>query len=137
MGATLSFLKVVDNGRFRLEGGRVHPGLPNVVELIGLAPAEAAPFVVLRAWHDFDSSFTETWRIADRYGRTLHPGVTREVIAGMGTVAQGGIADEVEGQVFEFADDGYQLILEVEDQEVARADFEVREPTEPAQPLPS
>jgi len=49
----------------------------------------------------------------------------------MGSVPQGGIADEVAGQVFEYADQGYQLVVEVEGREVARADFEVREPDEP------
>lgn len=130
MGATLTWLKVVDQDRFRAEGGRVHPGLPNIVELSGPAPAEAAPFVVLRAWHNFDTAFTETWRIESRYGQTLYQGIPREVIAGVGSVEQGGIADEISGQVFEYADDGYQLVIEIEGREVARADFEVTEPTD-------
>jgi hypothetical protein len=131
MGATLTWLKVIDNDRFRAQGGHVEPGLPNVVDLIGPAPAEAAPFVILRAWHNFDTAFTESWRIVNRYGQTIHEGIPREVIAGMGSVAQGGIADEVAGQSFEFADEGYQVVLEIEGREVARADFEVREPSEP------
>ncbi len=130
MGATLAWLKVVDGDRFRSRGGTVTPGLENVVELVSPAPAEAAPFLVLRAWSQFDSAFTETWRIEDPHGRTVHEGLEREVLAGIGSVAQGGLADEVEGQVFEYGDTGYQLVLEVEGREVARADFEVREPDE-------
>lgn len=136
MGATLTWLKVVDVDRFRLEGEQVTPGLDNVVHLVNPAPAEAAPFVVLRAWHGFDTAFTETWRIVNRYGQTLHQGVPREVIAGDAMVERGGISDEVAGQVFEFADDGYAVVLEVEGREVARADFAVREPRDvaPLQP---
>jgi len=131
MGATLTWLKVVDHDRFRARGGHVEPGLDNIVDLIGPAPAEAAPFVILRAWHNFDTAFTESWRIVNRYGQTIYEGIPREVIAGMGSVAQGGLTDEVQGQTFEFADDGYQVVLEIEGREVARADFEVREPSEP------
>lgn len=130
MGATLAWLKVVDGDHFRSRGATVTPGLENVVELVAPAPAEAAPFVVLRAWTHFDTAFTETWRIEDPHGRTVHEGLDREVIAGMGSVAQGGIADEVAGQVFEYGDEGYQLVIEIEGREVARADFEVREPDE-------
>jgi hypothetical protein len=130
MAAKLAWLKVVDADHFRSEGGQVRPGLDNVVELLAPAPAEAAPFLVLRAWDGFDGAFTETWRIEDRHGRTVHEGIEREVLAGIGSVPQGGIADEVAGQAFEYADDGYQVVLEVEGREVARADFEVREPEE-------
>lgn len=132
MGATLAWLKVVDAQRLQLEGDRVTPGMDNVVNLRGEAPAEAAAFVIHRAWSNFDSAFTETWRIVDPHGMTLREGIEREVIAGMGSAAQGGISDEIEGQTFEYADTGYQLVLEVEGREVARADFEVREPSEGA-----
>jgi len=131
MGATLAWLKVVDTGRWSLEGAHVQAGLDNVVRLRGEAPSEASPFVIARAWSHFDSAFTETWRIANRYGQTLREGVPREVLAtDANPAAGGGIVDEVEGVTFEFADDGYQVIMEVEGREVARADFEVREPTD-------
>lgn len=132
MGATLAWLKVVDTARWRLEGGDVDlkPGLQNVVELDQEAPAEARPFVVHRAWSHFDTAFTERWYIRDPNGRTVRPHVEREVIAGFASPQSGGITDEIEGQFFDYADTGYQLIIEIEDREVARADFEVREPTE-------
>jgi hypothetical protein len=130
MGATLAYVKVVDTGRWRLEGGDVDvkPGMDNVVELEGPAPADARPFVIHRAWSHFDTAFTETWTIRDPHGRTLREGIEREVLAGFASPDQGGITDEIEGQYFEYADTGFQLVLEVDGIEVARADFEVREP---------
>jgi hypothetical protein len=130
MGATLAWLKVVDTGRWRLEGGPVDlkPGMDNVVELVGEAPSEAAPFVVHRAWSHFDTAFTERWMIRDPHGRTVREGVEREVLASDAMPERGGIVDEVEAQLFEYADVGYQLVIELDGREVARADFEVREP---------
>jgi hypothetical protein len=131
MAARLAWLKVVDADRYRTEGGRVRPGLDNVVELIAPAPAEAAPFLILRAWDDVDGAFTETWRIEEPYGRTLYEGVEREILTGFGSAATGGVADEIAGHTFEYADKGFQVVVEVDGREVARADFEVREPEEP------
>lgn len=132
MGATLAWLKVVDTGRWRLEGGDldVKPGMDNIVELIAPAPAPAAPFVVHRAWSQFDTAFTERWYIRDPNGRTVRDRVERQVLATDANPERGGITDEVIDQLFEYADTGYQLVVEIEDREVARADFEVREPTE-------
>jgi hypothetical protein len=132
MGATLAWLKVVDTGRWRLEGGDfdLRPGIENIVELEGEAPAVARPFVVHRAWSHFDTAFTESWYIRDPNGRTVRAPVEREVLAEFGSPKQGGLTDEIEGQSFDYADKGYQLIIEVEGREVARADFEVREPTD-------
>lgn len=130
MGATLAWLKVVDTGRWRLEGGDrdLKPGMDNVVELTDPAPSEAAPFVVHRAWSHFDTAFTERWYIRDPHGRTVREPVEREVLAMDAAPERGGLTDEVLGQLFEYADTGYQLVIEVDDREVARADFEVREP---------
>ncbi|MBA2729773.1 MAG: hypothetical protein H0U48_03360, partial [Euzebyaceae bacterium] len=38
------------------------------------------------------------------------------------------VVDEIDEQQFEYADSGYQLVLEVDGREVARADFDVVEP---------
>lgn len=127
MGATLTWLKVVDSDRFRAAGGRVTPGLDSVVELPREAPSAAAPFLVLRAWHAFEGAFTESWVIRDPHGRTVHEGLDREVVAGTGRVADGGISDEVPDLEFDYADTGYQLVLSIDGREVARGDFEVRE----------
>lgn len=120
MGATLRYAKVVDRESLQRSGGAVRPGLDNGIRLSGEPPAAAEPFLVLRAWDHFDSSFTETWRIVDPHGRTVHEPVSREVLAG-----QSDIADEVAELEVEYADDGYQLVLEVDGREVARAEFPV------------
>jgi hypothetical protein len=125
MGATLRYAKVIDREDFQRRGAEVKPGLESVVNLAGEPPAPVAPFYVLRAWDQFDS-FTETWRIVDPHGRTVYEAVGREVLAG-----QGDLADQVEDLQLEYGDDGYQLVLEVDGREVARADFPVREPSDP------
>ena len=122
MGATLRYAKVVDRDRLQRSGGAVRPGLDNGVQVTAEPPAPAEPFLVLRAWDHFDGAFTETWRIVDPHGRTVHEPVSREVLAG-----QGDIADEVSELEVEYADDGYQLVLEIDGREVARADFPVTE----------
>lgn len=123
MGATLRYAKVIDRQELQRHGGEVTPSLEPVVYLKSAAPSDAVDFFVIRSWTaDFDA-FTESWRIADPHGMTVHDPVEREVLAG-----QGEIADEIVGQHFEYADSGYQLILEIDGREVARADFEVREP---------
>lgn len=120
MGATLRYAKVVDRESFLRSGAQVRPGLDSHVRLTAPAPAAAAPFYVLRAWDDVDAGFAERWRIADPHGRTLRDGVPRQVLA-----THGDIADEISDLEIDYADDGYQLVLEVDDREVARVDFPV------------
>jgi hypothetical protein len=122
MGATLRYAKVIDRQKFQRHGATTKPGLESVVHLDGTAPAKAVDFYVIRSWTDDFDAFTETWRIADPHGMTVREPVSREVLAGHGE-----IADEIVDQHFEYADTGYQLILEVDGREVARADFEVRD----------
>lgn len=122
MGASLRYAKVVDRQRFINSGGDIRPSLENGVELTGEAPAPAEPFFVMRAWDLFDA-FTESWRILEPHGRTVYEGTPREVLSD-----QDDLADELEDVMFEYADDGYQLVLEVDGREVARADFPVVEP---------
>lgn len=121
MGVTLRYAKVVDRDLFLRTGGIVRPGLDNEVRLAeDEAPVQAAPFLILRAWDGADGAFTETWRLVDPHGHTIRPSTTREVLQG-----QTEISDEIIDQRFEYADDGYQLVLEVDDREVARANFPV------------
>lgn len=127
MGASLRYAKVVDHEEFMRSGAQLRPGLSSGVELAGPGPAVVKPFYVLRAWDDFDA-MTETWRITDPNGLTLYGPVTREV-----TAEQGDLADEVEGMEAEFDGEGYQLVLEVDGGEVARADFPVHAPGQAAQ----
>lgn len=122
MGATLRYAKVVDRDSFQRSGAQVRPGLDSGVRLKGDAPGPAAPFYILRAWDDVDAGFTETWRIVEPYGRTVREGVAREMLA-----EHGDVVDEIDDLQLEYADDGYQLVLEVDGREVARVDFPVLE----------
>lgn len=123
MGASLRYAKVVDRQRFINSGGSIRPSLENGVRLADAPPAPAEPFYVLRAWDLFDA-FTETWRILEPHGRTVFEGTPREVLSN-----HDDLADELDDVHFEYADDGYQLVLEVDGREVARADFPVTEPS--------
>lgn len=120
MGATLRYAKVVDREFLQVHGGEIRPSTENRVEVPEDGPTRAAPFLVLRAWDHVDSAFTETWRIVDPHGRTIHEDVTREVLR-----QDKEIADEVSELEVEYADEGYQLVLEVDGREVARAEFPV------------
>lgn len=123
MGATLRYAKIIDREEYQRHGAVAKPSLRSVVHLTDEAPAKAQDFYVLRSYSAEFDAFTETWRIADPHGMTVHEPVSREVLSG-----QGEIADEIVGQHFDYADDGYQLIVEIDGREVARADFTVAEP---------
>jgi hypothetical protein len=128
MGATLRYAKVIDQQEYQRRGAEVKPGLESVIYLSDDPPAAAAPFYVLRSYSSEFDAFTETLRIVDPHGRSVGEPMTREVLSG-----QGEIADQLHGRVFEYADDGYQLVLEIDGREVARAGFPVRAP-QPEQP---
>ena len=131
MGARLKFAKVVDRDLFLRTGAEVTPRLDNRVELLAEAPSKAAGFMVRREWFDVEGAFTETWTIRDPHGRTLYQGLDREVVGGNQQ-----LVDEIDDLVFDYADSGYQLVLEVDDREVARVDFDVVEkPSDDAEEL--
>lgn len=130
MGATLRYAKVVDRDYLQAHGG-LSPSTDNVVVLTAPAPAAARDFLVLRAWDDVTSGFDEQWRIEDAHGRTIYTGAPRGVLA-----EHGDLSDEVAGVAFEYGDTGYQLVLSVDDREVARTDFTVAEPDDPQVPTP-
>jgi hypothetical protein len=119
MGATLRYAKVVDRDHAQDHGG-VMPATDNAVRLAGEAPATARDFVVARAWDGVGGGIEERWRLEDANGRVVYRGAPRTVLAG-----HGDIYDEVRGVRFEYADDGYQLVFEIDDREAARADFAV------------
>ncbi|MGI8574099.1 MAG: hypothetical protein ACR2MA_01885 [Egibacteraceae bacterium] len=119
MGATLRYAKVVDRDRLQERGGQIQPGTESEVRLDS-EPATADPFLVARAWDDVDTAITETWRIEDPHGQTVREPTTREVLS-----FHDEVVDEISDCEFEYADSGYQLVLEVEGSEVARADFTV------------
>lgn len=125
MGASLRYAKVIDLERFQHQGGQVRPSLPSTVGLSSSEPGLAKPFVVLRAWDDFDA-MTESWSIRDPHGRTIYGPVTREVRA-----EDAELTDEVIDAGIDYDAEGYQLVLEVDGGEVARADFTVEPPDRP------
>lgn len=122
MGVRLKFAKVVDRDRFLRTGAEIRPGLENRIQLQGAAPAKSAGFMVRREWYDVEGSFTESWAIQDPHGRTVHEGLDREIVGGNQE-----IVDEIDDLLFEYADDGYQLVLSIDGREVARVDFDVVE----------
>jgi hypothetical protein len=130
MGATLRYAKVVDRDHLQAHGG-LSPRTDNVVLLPGQPPVAARDFFVLRAWDHIDTAVDETWRIEDAHGRVLYKGTPRTVLA-----EQGDLTDEVQGMRFEYAADDYQLVLEVDGREVARAAFTVAVTDDPAVAAP-
>ena len=122
MGARLKFAKIIDRDLFLRRGADITPGLENRVELLGEAPTKAAGFAVRRSWYDVDGAFTESWSIQDPHGRTIYEGLDREVVGGNEE-----LVDEIDDLIFEYADDGYQLVLSIDGREVARVDFAVAE----------
>lgn len=124
MGARLQFAKVIDRQVFYEKGGRVHPGLDNEV-MIPEEPGRAGAFLVLRGWGDDHGSFTEQWRIQEPEGRTIYQSTPREIhVATTGHVES--LEDEVADLEFDFAGDGYTVVFLLDENEVARARFEVK-----------
>lgn len=119
MGATLRYAKVVDRDHVQAHGG-LTPATDNLVTLPEDAPAVARDFLVLRAWDVDSGGFEETWRLEDVNGHVVYRGTPRTVLA-----EHGEVFDEVQGVRFEYADDAYNLVLEVDGREVARTDFAV------------
>ena len=133
MGVTLRYAKVIDRDEFMRRGGQVSPGLDSVVHLPAGAvegtPTEALPFLVLRSWAEASGSFTERWYVRDPHGRTVHEPLEKEIPVPHSELLTEPIelSDEVLGVPFEYADAGYQLVLEIDGREVARVDFDVVE----------
>lgn len=119
MGATLRYAKIVDRDHLQEHGG-LSPSTDNLVVLATPPPAVAHDFVVLRAWDDVDGGVVERWHVEDAHGRTHYEGVPRTVRAN-----DGDVSDEVQGARFPHDGDDYQLVLAIDDREVARVDFTV------------
>jgi hypothetical protein len=124
MGARLQYAKVIDRQLFFTRGGRVHPKLESEV-LLQEEPGIAGAFLVLRGWTGDHGSFTERWRIRSPGGATLYESVPREIhLATESHVER--LEDEVAELELDVADEGYELVLFLDDREVARARFAVR-----------
>ena len=121
MEVSLTYAKVVDRDAFQRQGAVVRPGTDSGIKVPGEPPATAAPFLVLRTWKHADGAFTERWRLVDPHGRTVREPVEREVLP-----PDPELADEILDQLIEYDHEGYQLVLEVDGREIARADLPVQ-----------
>ena len=128
MGARLVYAKVIDRELFYIkENARIHPHLENQVLLNG-EPGLAGAFLVLRGWTDDHGSFTERWRLLGPGGETIYESMPREVhLPTTGHVEK--LEDEIADLNLDVAADGYHVVFELDEQEVARVRFPVRAPT--------
>ena len=124
MGARLQYAKVIDRHLFLTRGGRVHPKLESEVVLQS-EPGVAGAFLVLRGWTGDHGSFTERWRISAPGGVTVYESVPREVYLATESHVER-LEDEVADLQLDVAADDYELVLFLDDREVARARFTVR-----------
>ena len=123
MGARLAYAKVIDRQVFYDKGGNLHPKLENVVTLQD-EPGTAGAFLVFRGWTEDHGTFTEQWCIKEPEGRTIYESSPREVHIPSKAHTER-LEDEVADLVFEFASDDYQLVLFLDEREIARASFPV------------
>lgn len=119
MATTLRYAKVVDRDRLQELGG-LSPGTDSVVLLPDGEPGVARDFLVVRAWDGVEGGVEEEWRLEDPHGRVIYVGTPRTVLADHGE-----LSDEVQGVRFDYGDVGFQLVLDIDGEEAARAAFEV------------
>jgi hypothetical protein len=126
LGARLQYAKVVDREAFFNHGGKLHPGLDNLVVLNDV-PGLAGAFLVMRAWTDDHGTFTEQWRIETPGGRVVYESLPRELhLATVQHVEK--LEDEVADLDFEYTADDYNVVFVLDDSEAARVKFPVVAP---------
>lgn len=123
MGARLQYAKVVDKEVFMTDGGRVHPGLENLVVLRD-APGPALPFLVLRGWSEDHGTFTEQWKILGSGGGLVYESLPRELHLATETHVER-LEDELADLEFEYPADDYNLVFLLDEREVARVTLPV------------
>ena len=123
MGARLHYAKVIDRELFYARGARVHPCLDNLV-IMDDEPGQAAAFLVLRAWGDDRGTFTEQWRIETPGGLVAYESTPREIHLATTSYVER-LEDEVADLHLDFAADDYNLVLVLDEMEVARVTFPV------------
>ncbi|MGH2827297.1 MAG: hypothetical protein ACRDKF_10045 [Actinomycetota bacterium] len=123
MGARLRYAKVIDRKLFFDQGGKLHPGLENVIVVDG-EPSVAAAFMVLRAWADDRGSATEQWRIQGPSG-TIYESIPREMHLATATHMER-LQDEISDLKIEQVEGNYSVAFLLDDEEVARVPFGVR-----------
>lgn len=126
MGAKLSYAKVVDREIFFKRGGRIQPGMSNLV-VLEEEPGRAGAFLVLRGWHDDHGTFTEQWRIEGPGGGLVYESLPREVHLATKTHVEK-LEDEVADLDFQYSSDDYRIVFLLDEHEVARMNFKVGVP---------
>lgn len=123
MGARLRYAKVIDRKLFYEKGGKVHPGLSNRV-VVNDEPGVAGAFLVLRGWADDHGACTEQWRIEGPGGMTIYESTPREIHLPTKSHTEK-LEDEVSDFKVEVADGNYNLVLMLDEEEVARVGFDI------------
>jgi hypothetical protein len=124
MGARLRYAKVIDRKMFFVRGGKLHPGLENEV-LLDEEPGIAGAFLVMRGWSDNHGSVTEQWRIEGPGGMRIYNGLPRELHFPTEQHIER-LEDEVTDLKIDIASDDYNVVLLLDEEEVARVRFSVR-----------
>jgi hypothetical protein len=124
MGARLRYGKITDRELFFGQGGRLHPGLDNVI-VVHEEPDVAAAFLVFRGWSDAHGSVTEQWRIEGPGGLTIYESVSREVHLPTKSHVER-LEDEVSDLKIDQVDGNYSCIFSLDEEEVGRVAFSVK-----------
>jgi hypothetical protein len=125
MGARLAYAKVIDKELFFARGSKIHPGLESEI-VLREDPGTAAAFLVLRAWCEDHGTFTEQWRIEGPGGGIVYESIPRELHLATEDHMEK-LEDEVADLDFQYASDNYSLVFVLDETEVARTRFKVRE----------
>ena len=124
MGARLSYGKIIDRELFFHQGGKLHPGLDNVI-VIHEEPEVAAAFLVFRGWSGAHGSVTEQWRIEGPGGLMIYESLPREMHLPTKSHLER-LEDEVSDLKIEQADGNYACVFTLDEEEVGRVGFGVR-----------
>ncbi|MGH2751590.1 MAG: hypothetical protein ACRDK3_12065 [Actinomycetota bacterium] len=124
MGARLRYAKVIDRKLFFDQGGRLHPGLDNVI-VVNDEPGVAGAFMVFRGWADDHGSVTEQWRIEGPGGLTIYESVARELHLATKTHIER-LEDEITDLKVEQVEGNYSVVFLLDEEEVGRTGFTVR-----------
>ena len=124
MGARLRYGKVVDRKLFFDQGGKLHPGLGNVI-VVNDEPGMAGAFMVFRGWSDDHGSVTEQWRIEGPGGLTIYESVSHEVHLPTKSHVER-LEDEVSDLKIEQVEGNYACVFSLDEEEVGRVAFGVR-----------
>lgn len=124
MGARLRYAKVIDRQLFFDKGGKLHPGLPNLV-CAHEEPGVAGAFLVIRGYGDHSGSVTERWHIEAPGGLRIYESIPLELHLPTRSHEER-LEDEVADLKIDDAGDGYSTVFFLDDEEVARVRFSVR-----------